>query len=52
LLPRFFFAAAQAFPVPGKRVRVLIGFAAGGSTDIQARIVQPKLAKELGLKPQ
>jgi tripartite-type tricarboxylate transporter receptor subunit TctC len=41
-------AAAQVFPIPGKPVRVLVGFAPGGGTDIQARIVQPKLAEALG----
>jgi tripartite-type tricarboxylate transporter receptor subunit TctC len=39
---------AQGFPQPGKPIRVLIGFAAGGGTDIQARIVQPKLSEALG----
>jgi tripartite-type tricarboxylate transporter receptor subunit TctC len=52
LLGFFLFSAgtahAQVFPQPGKPIRVLIGFAAGGGTDIQARIVAPKLAEALG----
>ena len=42
-------AVAQSFPVPGRAIRVMVGFAAGGGTDIQARIVAPKLSDALGV---
>jgi tripartite-type tricarboxylate transporter receptor subunit TctC len=41
-------AFAQTFPQPGKPIRVLVGFAAGGGTDIQARIFAPRLGEALG----
>jgi tripartite-type tricarboxylate transporter receptor subunit TctC len=41
-------AFAQTFPQPGRPIRVLVGFAAGGGTDIQARQLLPKLAEALG----
>jgi len=40
--------AAPHFPQPGKPIRVLVGFAAGGGTDIQARIFAPRLGEALG----
>jgi tripartite-type tricarboxylate transporter receptor subunit TctC len=39
---------SQAFPQPGKPIRVLVGFAAGGGTDIQARLIVPRLSEALG----
>ncbi|MBB3175813.1 tripartite tricarboxylate transporter substrate binding protein [Variovorax sp. Sphag1AA] len=40
-------ALAQAFPVPGKPIRIVVGFTAGGGTDAQARIVAQKLGEVL-----
>ena len=41
-------AMAQAFPAPGKPIRIVVGFTAGGGTDAQARIVAQKLGEVLG----
>ena len=40
-------ATAQTFPTPGKPIRIVVGFTAGGGTDAQARIVAQKLGEVL-----
>jgi tripartite-type tricarboxylate transporter receptor subunit TctC len=41
-------AWAASFPQKGKSIQMLVGFAAGGSTDVGARILAGGLEKELG----
>ncbi len=41
-------AAAHAQSYPAKPVRVIVGFSAGGGTDISARMVAQKLTDQLG----
>ena len=42
------FAAAQTVNYPGKPVRVIVPFPPGGSVDLIARLVGPKLSESLG----
>lgn len=40
---------ASAFPISGKPIRIIVPFAAGGSTDIMARKVGERLSAKLGV---
>ncbi len=42
-------ATAAEFPIPGKPVRLVVGFPAGGGTDIQARQVALQMQQMLGV---
>ena len=42
-------AAAADFPIPNKPIRLVVGFPAGGGTDIQARQVGQQLSTLLGV---
>jgi tripartite-type tricarboxylate transporter receptor subunit TctC len=42
-------ANAQQFPISGKPIRIIVPFAAGGQTDIQARAIAQRMAETLGV---
>jgi len=42
-------AHAQAFPAPGKPIRIIIPFPPGNTLDIMARLIGPKLTESLGV---
>jgi tripartite-type tricarboxylate transporter receptor subunit TctC len=42
-------APAQQFPIPGKPIRIIVPFAAGGQTDIQARTIAQRMGETLSV---
>ncbi|MBL0421095.1 tripartite tricarboxylate transporter substrate binding protein [Ramlibacter sp. AW1] len=42
-------AAQQEFPIPNKPIRIVVGFPAGGGTDLQARLVGQHLSQVLNV---
>ena len=48
LLVSLFVAASSAAAWPEKPIKILIGYAPGGSTDVVARLIAPKLGEKLG----
>jgi tripartite-type tricarboxylate transporter receptor subunit TctC len=42
-------AAYAQFPIPGKTIRIIVPFAAGGQTDIQARAIAQRMGETLGV---
>ena len=42
-------SSAQTYPIVGKPVTIIVGFAAGGGHDVMARALAQELTKELGI---
>lgn len=48
LIPGMAFAQQAPAAWPQKPIRLVVGFSAGGATDVVARIIAPKLGEQLG----
>jgi tripartite-type tricarboxylate transporter receptor subunit TctC len=42
-------AYGQGFPIPGKTIRIVVPFAPGGQTDVQARAIAQKMTQSIGV---